>query len=139
MRWILAFHIICMVAWFAGLFYLPRLFVYHASSNDSISIQRFKLMERKLFYYIMTPAAILTSFFGLWILMSNWGWYQSQHWLQIKLGLVIILWTYHGYCGYLLQCFKNDLNQKSTIFYRWFNEIPTLLLIGIVILAVVKP
>lgn len=139
MLWILAFHIIFMVAWFAGLFYLPRLFIYHALSQDQISIDRFKIMEKKLFYMIMTPAGILTTAFGLWLLSSHWHWYLSQGWMHFKLGLVLLLWIYHGYCGYLLSCFRHHSNRRSVRFYRWFNEIPTLLLIAIVILVVVKP
>ncbi|MBS0352053.1 MAG: protoporphyrinogen oxidase HemJ [Proteobacteria bacterium] len=139
MRWILAFHIIFMVAWFAGLFYLPRLFMYHTLSVDSISINRFKIMERKLFYMIMTPAGILTTLFGVWLMVLGWAGYQSQGWLHLKLVLVLLLWIYHGYCGYLLKLFRKNNNQKTAHFYRWFNEIPTLLLIVIVILAVVKP
>ena len=139
MRWVLAFHIIFMVAWFGGLFYLPRLFIYHTLSSDRISIERFKVMEKKLFYAIMTPAAVLTTLFGLWLLGSNWPWYQTQRWMQLKLTLVVILWGYHLYCGYLLRRFQRDENRMSTLFYRWFNEAPVLLLIGIVILVIVKP
>lgn len=139
MRWILAFHIIFIVSWFAGLFYLPRLFVYHALSTDRISCERFKVMEKKLFYAIMTPTGILTTLFGVWLLTFNWSWYSTQGWMHLKLGLVAILWVYHLYCGYLLKQFRLDANTKSHLFYRWFNEISILLLIGIVILAVVKP
>lgn len=139
MRWILAFHIIFMVAWFAGLFYLPRLFLYHALSTDHISAERFKVMEKKLFYAIMTPAAILTTIFGIWLLTFNWSWYKTQGWLHLKLGLVFILWAYHLYCGYLLKQFHHNANNKSPTFYRWFNEIPIILLIAIVILVIVKP
>lgn len=136
---ILAFHIIFMVAWFAGLFYLPRLFVYHAASEDQISIDRFKIMEKKLFYFIMTPAAILTTVFGVWLLTFNAHFYLQAGWMHAKLLLVILLWLYHIYCGKLVSDFKHDRNRFSTRFYRIFNEIPTLLLIGIVILVVVKP
>jgi protoporphyrinogen IX oxidase len=139
MRWVLAFHIIFMVAWFAGLFYLPRLFLYHTLSTDSISINRFKLMEKKLFYAIMTPAAILTTIFGLWLLSSQWQWYRVQSWMQLKLSLVAVLWSYHLYCWHLLNRFRRDVNKFSAGFYRWFNEIPTLLLMGIVILVIVRP
>lgn len=139
MRWILSFHIIFMVAWFAGLFYLPRLFLYHTLSDDPISIERFKIMEKKLFYVIMTPAGILTTIFGLWLLVNNWSGYQTQGWMHLKLALVGVLWVYHGYCGYLLECFRRNANSMPAKFYRWFNEIPTLLLVGIVILVIVKP
>lgn len=139
MRWVLALHIIFIVAWFAGLFYLPRLFVYHALSQDQISIDRFKIMEKKLFFMIMTPAGVLTTVFGLWLLTSNWRWYQTQDWMHLKLALVVMLWAYHLYCGYLLQCFRRNANRKSAIFYRWFNEIPVFLLVGIVLLVIIKP
>jgi putative membrane protein len=139
MRWVLAFHIIFMVAWFAGLFYLPRLFLYHSLSNDLVSIERFKLMEKKLFYVIMTPAGILTTLFGIGLLSSQWQWYLDQGWMQFKLTLVVLLWGYHLYCGHLLQNFRRNANQMSPRFYRWFNEAPTILLIAIVILVIVKP
>tara|TARA_R110002072_G_scaffold118775_5_gene251318 strand:- start:26950 stop:27342 length:393 start_codon:yes stop_codon:yes gene_type:complete len=129
-----------MVTWFAGLFYLPRLFVYHAMSEDKISIDRFKIMERKLFYGITTPGAILTIVFGLCILLSNGlSVYSGQTWLLIKYGLIFLLIVYHVYCWFLLRDFKYDRNQHSHIWYRWFNEIPVLILIAIIILAVVRP
>jgi len=139
MLWILSFHIIFMVAWFAGLFYLPRLFVYHAQSTDEIGIERFKVMEKKLFYYIMTPAGILTTVFGFWLLFLNLPVYMSLIWMHIKLIFVLILWIYHLYCGKLLHDFKHNRNRYSSTFFRFFNEIPTVLLIIIVILAIVKP
>lgn len=140
MLWIKAFHIIFMVTWFAGLFYLPRLFVYHAMSNDQTSIDRFKIMERKLFYGIMTPGAVLTIIFGLWtILAYGWSSYTGTIWLHIKLFLVALLIIYHVYCGIILMDFKKDRNRHSHVWYRWFNEIPVFFLIAIVILAVVRP
>lgn len=139
MQWALAFHVIFMVAWFAGLFYLPRLYVYHATTFDQISLDRFKTMERRLYYGIMMPAGILTTVFGFWALFLNIGFYWQQLWMHAKLMLVVVLWMYHLYCGWLLKQFKNDRNRYSSTFYRWFNEIPTVLLIAIVILAVVKP
>lgn len=139
MAWVLAFHIIFMVAWFAGLFYLPRLFVYHTMSEDKISIDRFKVMEKKLFYFIMTPAGILSTIAGLILISFNLRYYMSAGWMHAKLLFVLILWMYHIYCGILLTRFKHDQNRFSTKFYRWFNEIPTVLLIVIVILVVVKP
>jgi protoporphyrinogen IX oxidase len=139
MLWVLSFHIIFMVAWFAGLFYLPRLFVYHAASNDTVSLDRFKVMERKLYRFIMTPAAILTTVFGLWLLIANWSFYMQADWLHAKLLLVVVLWAYHLYCGHLVKIFRMDHNHLSEKFYRFFNEIPTLLLIAIVILTIVKP
>lgn len=139
MQWILAFHIIFVVCWFAGLFYLPRLFVYHTMSSDAISIERFKIMERKLFYGIMTPSGVLATIFGLWLLIDGWQSYMHQAWMHAKLTLVVLLWVYHIYCWKCLRDFKVDRNRFSTVFYRWFNEIPVLLLIAIVILVVVKP
>jgi protoporphyrinogen IX oxidase len=139
MRWVLAFHIIFMVSWFAGLFYLPRLFVYHAQTHDTLSLERFKIMEKRLFYGIMTPAGILTTLCGAWLLIPHWDWYQTQHWMQLKLTLVVALWAYHLYCGYLLSRFKHNTNRHSATFYRWFNEVVTVLFISIVILVVVKP
>lgn len=136
MLWIKAWHIIFMVTWFAGLFYLPRLFVYHAMADDEVSNARFKIMERKLFYGIMTPGAVLTIGFGLWLMIRG-GF--SGGWLHAKLSLVLLLVLYHMYCGKLLIDFKNDRNQHSHVFYRWLNEAPVLALIGIIILVVVKP
>jgi putative membrane protein len=128
-----------MVTWFAGLFYLPRLFVYHAMSEDQISNQRFKIMERKLFYGIMTPGAVLTIGFGAWMLMKNWDAYMIGYWMHLKLGLVLLLVFYHIWCGLILKEFKEDRNTRSHIWYRWFNEAPVLALVAIVILVTVKP
>jgi putative membrane protein len=136
MLWVKALHIIFMVTWFAGLFYLPRLFVYHAMSDDPPSVERFKVMERKLYYGIMTPGAVLTIIFGFWLWL---GFGISGSWLHTKLLLVAVLIAYHYYCGKLLSDFRQDRNQHSHIYYRWFNEIPVVLLIAIVILVVVKP
>lgn len=134
--WLKSLHIIFMVTWFAGLFYLPRLFVYHTLSDDTISRERFKVMERKLFYGIMTPGAVLTLIFGLWLW---WSQGFSGLWLVLKLGLVLILVVYHIYCGMLLADFKHDRNRHGHVFYRWLNELPILLLIAVVLLVVFKP
>lgn len=140
MLWVKAFHLIFMVTWFAGLFYLPRLYVYHAMSDDRISIERFKIMEYKLYFGITTPGAVLTVVFGLWtMLYYGTGTYAGQMWLHVKLTLVALLIVYHVYCGKLLFDFKHDRNKHSHVWYRWFNEIPVLFLVSIVILAVVKP
>lgn len=128
-----------MVAWFAGLFYLPRLFLYHAMSHDAISIARFKIMEKKLFWMIMTPAGVLTTIFGVWLLSFNWRYYLHANWMIDKLILVILLWGYHHACWRILQKLAADRNTCSPIFFRWFNEFPTLILIVVVILVVVKP
>lgn len=139
MKWILALHIIFMVAWFAGLFYLPRLFMYHAMSQDELSVARFKIMERKLYWIIMMPAAILTSIFGVWLFLLDWQHYLHQGWMLAKLSFVLVLWAYHLFCGQLLMQFKHDKNTFSPVFFRFFNEIPTVLLFAIIILVVVKP
>ena len=139
MHWFKAFHIICMVAWFAGLFYLPRLFVYHADTRDDLGYHRFCTMEHKLFYFIMTPAAILTTFFGVILLGYDWSFYFTSGWMITKLVLVLGLFAYHIYCGKLLSDFKHRKNKKTQRFFRFFNEVPTLLLIAIVVLVVVKP
>ena len=132
-------HIIFMVTWFAGLFYLPRLFVYHAlaSPDDRIGIERFKTMERKLYFGIMTPGAILTIVFGLWLWL---GYGVSGGWLHVKVALVALLVAFHIYLGVLLRRFARDDNRHGHVFYRWLNEIPALpLLIAIVFLVVMKP
>lgn len=139
MLWIKAFHIIAMVTWFSGIFYLPRLFVYHAMSQDSISQERFKIMERKLYFGIMTPGALLTIGLGLWLL-SLYGrtWWKHAPWFHLKLGLVLLLIIYHLYCDYLRRQFARNANRHSHVFYRWLNEVPVLLLIGIVLLSILK-
>ncbi len=136
MLWVKAGHIIFMVTWFAGMFYLPRLFVYHSMSDDQISHERFKIMERKLYYGIMTPGGILTIIFGLWLWL---GYGISGGWLYTKIAIVIALVFYHIYCGKLLLDFKHNRNRHSHIYYRWFNEAPVIALIAIIILVEVKP
>jgi len=140
MLWLKAIHLIFMVTWFAGLFYLPRLFVYHAMSTDGISHERFKIMERKLYWGIMTPGMILTLIFGVWMLTSYaWALYGSSGWLHAKLGLILILVGYHIQCGRWLVAFKHNRNRRSHVYYRWMNEVPVLFLVAIILLAVVKP
>lgn len=136
MLWVKWLHIVFMVTWFAGLFYLPRLFVYHALSQDTLSRERFKVMERKLFWGIMTPGAVLTLFFGLWLWL---GWGFSGGWLHAKLALALVLVGYHAWCGKLLQDFRRDRNRRSHVWFRWFNEFPVLVLFAVVYLAVFKP
>src|SRR5689334_2737224 len=136
MLWIKSFHIIFMVTWFAGLFYLPRLFVYHASSEDAPSRERFKVMERKLYRGIMTPAMVLTvaTGLGLWL-----GYGITGGWLHAKVVLVLFLIVYHFWLGRIRLDFERDANRRTHVFYRWVNELPLLLLLAIVILVVVKP
>lgn len=135
-----AFHIIAVVTWFAAIFYLPRLFVYHASAEDSLSRERFKIMERKLYRGIMTPSMVVVVALGSWLISFNPHYYLLEsHWLHAKLTLVALLIVYHFYCGHLLKVFRDDNNQRSHVFYRWFNEIPVFMLIAIVILAITKP
>jgi putative membrane protein len=132
-------HIVFVVAWFAGLFYLPRLFVYHAQAapDDRIGIERFKVMERKLYAGIMTPAAVLTVVFGLWLWL---GYGIGGEWLHAKLVLVLVLIAFHVYLGALMRDFARERNRHGHVFYRWLNEIPALpLLIAIVYLVVAKP
>ena len=136
MLWVKAWHIIFMVTWFAGMFYLPRLFVYHAMSEDKASQERFKIMERKLFYGIMTPSGILTIIFGLWLWL---GYGITGGWLHAKVAIVCALIAYHIYCGKLVVDFKHNRNRHSHIYYRWFNEAPVFALIAIIILVEVKP
>jgi len=140
MLWVKAFHVIFMVTWFAGLLYLPRLFVYHASADDAVSRERFKIMERKLFFGIMTPGAVLTVALGVWMLIDYaWAAYSRSGWLHAKLFLVALLIGYHVYCGKLLADFKHDQNRHGHVFYRWLNELPVLALVAVIILVVVRP
>lgn len=134
-----ALHLAFMVAWFAGIFYLPRLFVYHAESNQPLVQSQLKVMERRLLYFV-TPFAILTLVFGV-LLIHAYGmdWLYASRWMHYKLLLVALLFGYHGYCFKLLADFKADKNQRSGRFYRWFNEAPVLILFATIFLAVLKP
>jgi len=132
-------HIVFMITWFAGLFYLPRLFVYHAQAapDDRIGIERFKLMERKLYFGIMAPGAVLTVVFGMWMWL---GYGVTGAWLHAKVTFVLVLIAFHVYLGFLLRDFARDRNRHGHVFYRWLNEIPALpLLVVIVWLVVAKP
>ena len=139
MLWIKAFHVIAMVCWFAGLFYLPRLFVYHTLCKDTPGIERFKTMEWKLYYYISTPSMLLTAFFGFLMIHANYAYYTHLNWLHVKLILVFFLGCYHVYCGKCLHNFRGNINHYSDRFYRILNEIPVIFLILIIILTIVKP
>jgi putative membrane protein len=130
-------HLVFMVTWFAGLFYLPRLFVYHAQASDRISIERFKVMERKLFWGIATPGGVLTVAFGLWLWL---GWFQGAGgWLHAKLALVGALAGYHVWCGKLMLDLRAERNTRGHVWFRWFNEFPVLILVAVVLLVVFKP
>ena len=137
MLWLKALHVVAVVTWFAGLFYLPRLFVYHADAKDQISTQRFEIMERRLFA-IMTIGAAASIFFGALMLIESPG-YLQMRWLQVKLMLVALVVVYHLYCYKLLRDFATQRNTRSSKWLRGFNEVPSLLLLAIVIFAVVKP
>ncbi len=139
MLWVKALHLIAMVCWFAGIFYLPRLFVYHAACDDQPGRERFKIMERKLYRGITTPAMIATLVFGGWLVSINPQGYLSQGWLHAKLTLIAVLVAYHLYCGRLVKVFRDDRNRHSHVFYRWLNELPVVILVAVVILATVKP
>ena len=139
MLWLKALHIVFMVSWFAGLFYLPRLFVYHAMAGDAATRETLAVMERKLYRFV-TPLLWLMVGFGTWLIVAyGMDWFRAQGWLHLKLVLVTILVGYHFYCGKLLRDFAAGRNTRSHVFYRWFNEIPVLFLFAIVILAVVRP
>jgi putative membrane protein len=137
MLWVKALHIVFVITWFAGLFYLPRLFVYHAMAEDGASRERFKIMERKLYRGIMTPSALLAVGLGLWLWL---GWFRGTGgWLHAKIGLVVLLIAYHLWCGALLRAFAADRNRRSHVWFRWFNEVPVVILFATVLLVVLKP
>ena len=139
MLWIKAFHIIAMVTWLSGLFYLPRLFVYHAMTTDLVGIERFNLMERRLYYGITTPGAWLTLGLGGWLLYFNWPDMIKQPWMHLKLSCVVLLVLYHGYLGMLRRSFAANQNKHHATFYRILNEIPIILLSIIIIAVIIKP
>jgi protoporphyrinogen IX oxidase len=139
MLWFKAFHIIAVICWFAAIFYLPRLFVYHATADDKATSERFKIMERKLYRGIMTPSAVLSIIFGAIVYSYNPVYYSSSAWMHAKLFCVALLLVYHFLCGQHLKSFRDDKNEKSHVYFRIFNEVPVALLILIVILVVVKP
>ena len=134
MLWVKALHIIFMVTWFAGLFYLPRLFVYHAMAQDRPSLERFKVMERKLFWGIMTPGGVLTIVFGVWLWLRG-----ASGWLHAKMALTALLVAYHLWCALLMRDFAAERNKRSHVWFRWFNELPSVVLFAVVLLVVLKP
>jgi putative membrane protein len=136
--WIKSFHIIFLVSWYAGLFYLPRLFVHHAMSEDPATRQRLAIMERKLYFFV-TPWAVLTVVLGLVMLFGYWDVFRTQGWMHAKLVLVVPLVAYHFWCGHLVKVFRDGPNPHSHVWFRWFNEIPLVFLVLIVILIIVRP
>lgn len=138
-KWVLAFHIIAVVCWFAALFYLPRLFVYHAMSEDSISIERFKIMQRKLYRGIANPSMIATVLLGVWLVSMAPEAYLQQTWFQLKTLFVVLLIFYHHLCLRHMNELAADRSDRSHVYFRFFNEVPVLFLIAIVILVVVQP
>ena len=139
MLWVKALHVIFMVAWFAGLFYLPRLFVNHAMTEDPSVKDRLALMERKLYRGIATPSMVASLVFGVWLVALNPDYYADQLWFLVKTGLATLVVVYHGLCWHFLGKFRDGTNRHNHVFYRWFNEIPVIFLLGVVCLAVVKP
>ncbi len=139
MLWVKSFHIIAVICWFAVLFYLPRLFVYHAMSDDAISKERFKVMERKLIRGIGNPSMIATFILGIWLAGYQWTYYQSSAWFWAKIGCILLLTIYYHMCIRIWKQFCAEKNTRSHVYYRWFNEFPVLLLVAIVCLVVVKP
>lgn len=139
MLWVKAFHIVFVICWFSGIFYLPRLFVYHAMSEDQTSKDRFVIMERKLFWGITTPSAILTIALGSWLLIANSSYFMYQPWMHAKLGLVALVVVFHLYCWWYMKQLRDEISIRSHVFFRVFNELPVFVLIAIVVLVVVKP
>ena len=139
MLWVKALHIVFVVCWFAGLFYLPRLFVYHSMSDDKISLARFEIMERKLFWAIMTPSALGTIILGIWLLFANWSYFMAWWWMHLKLAFVALLIVQHACCWWYMIKLREEPRYKGHIFFRVFNELPVILLVAIVVLIVVKP
>lgn len=139
MLWIKAFHIIAVITWFSGLFYLPRLFVYHAMSEDQLSRDRFVIMEHKLFWAITTPSAVVAVSLGSILLIGNWDYYMAWWWMHVKLSLVVLLLIHHFFCWRFMRQLRDGTCTRSHKFFRMFNELPVPILVGVVILIVVKP
>jgi putative membrane protein len=137
--WLKTLHLVFLVSWYAGLFYLPRLFVHHAMSEDSATRERLVIMERKLYYFV-TPWMILTIVLGLWMLtyfpLES---LKGMGWLHAKLLLVALLVAYHFWCGHFVKLFRGNSNPRTHVWFRWFNEIPLIFLLIVVILVVFKP
>ena len=138
MLWIKSLHIIAVISWFAGIFYLPRLFVYHAMTDNSDTQQHLQLMQRKL-YRFMSLFAVLSIVFGVWLASYNLSYYGQATWFTIKVSCVVALVGYHLLCGYYVKQLQAGNHQRSHVFFRWFNELPVLIMFAVVILVVVKP
>jgi len=138
-QWALAFHLMAVISWFAALFYLPRLFVYHAMADDRVSIERFKIMQRKLYRGIANPSMIATVVLGLWLFSMSPQAYLAQGWFHFKVLLVILLIGYHHMCLAHMKKLATDSNNKTHVYFRIFNEVPVLFMVGIIILVIVKP
>ena len=138
MEWIKVFHIVMVVSWFAGLFYLPRLFVNHAEFDSGDVHQRLSMMERKLYRFI-TPMMWLAIITGSIMAWNMWGYLQTETWFYLKVSIVGLLVAYHFYCGHLVKVFAQGKNNRNHVFYRWFNEAPVFGLIGVVILVIIRP
>lgn len=137
--WLQAFHIIAVIAWFAGIFYLPRLFVYHAAATDQISQDRFLLMETKLYRIIMNPSMTVTLVLGVWMLIERWQAYSGTYWLWLKIALVVALVGYHHVCLSIIKAFERGEQNRSEKYFRVFNEVPVFILVPAVLLVVIKP
>ena len=137
--WLKAFHIISVITWFAGIFYLPRLFVYHAACKDEISIERFKVMEHTLYRLIMMPSMVITLALGLTMLALGWQGLSVQAWVWVKIALVGLLVAYHFHCGHIIKTFVEDRQHRSERFFRIYNELPVLVLIPVILLVVLQP
>lgn len=137
--WLKALHIIAVICWFAGIFYLPRLFIYHAAAQDDISKERFKIMEAKLYRIIMNPSMLVTIGLGAWMFIDRWQAYSTQIWMWAKIALVVVLVGYHHYCLGIMKAYAEDRVKHSDKFLRIFNEVPVMLLIPVIVLVVVKP
>ena len=137
--WLKAFHIISVITWFAGIFYLPRLFVYHSACEDEISSERFKVMERKLYRLIMTPSMVITLTLGFGMLAMAWQGLSVQSWIWIKIALVGLLVAYHLHCGWIIRTFATHTQNRSERFFRIYNELPVLILVPVILLVVLQP
>lgn len=136
--WLKALHVVFMVTWFAGLFYLPRLYIYHAMDENKSSFELFKVMEKRLFG-IMTIGALLTVLFGTAVLVMNWSYFMSTIWFPVKFLFVLALFGYHYWCYRIMLEFREERNKRSHVWYRWFNEAPAVALIVIVVMVIVRP